>query len=145
MSRIFDTGGAPHFPPHATIASVMLQVVCALTPAIIAHAWFFGPGIFVQIVLACLFALGFEAAMLVLRGKPLGLYLGDYSAVVTAILFALCVPPLAPWWIAAIGMFFAIVVTKHLYGGLGHNLFNPAMVAYVVVLISFPVDMTSWL
>jgi electron transport complex protein RnfD len=83
--------------------------------------------------------------MLRLRGKPLGLFLGDCSAVVTAVLFALCVPPLAPWWIAATGMFFAIVVAKHLYGGLGHNVFNPAMVGYVVALISFPVAMTSWL
>jgi electron transport complex protein RnfD len=123
----------------------MLQVLCALVPAIIGHAWFFGPGILVQIVLACLFALVFEAAMLSLRSKPLRLYLDDYSAVVTAVLFALCVPPLAPWWIAAVGMFFAIVVAKHLYGGLGHNLFNPAMVGYVVVLISFPVALTSWL
>ena len=73
------------------------------------------------------------------------LFLGDYSAVLTAILFALCIPPLAPWWIAATGMFFGIVIAKHLYGGLGHNLFNPAMVAYVVALISFPQAMTSWL
>lgn len=145
MSRTFDTGGAPHFPPHSTVARVMLQVVYALIPAILAHAWFFGPGIFLQIALACGFALGFEAAMLVLRGKPLGLFLGDFSAVVTALLFALCMPPLAPWWIAATGMFFAIVVAKHLYGGLGHNLFNPAMAGYVVVLICFPVTLTTWL
>jgi electron transport complex protein RnfD len=145
MSRTFETGGAPHFPPHSTVARVMLQVVYALLPAIFAHAWFFGPGIFLQIVLACGFALGFEAAMLALRGKPFGLYLGDFSAVVTALLFALCVPPLAPWWIAATGMFFAIVVAKHLYGGLGHNLFNPAMAGYVVTLICFPVGMTTWL
>jgi electron transport complex protein RnfD len=71
--------------------------------------------------------------------------MGDLSAVVTAILFALCVPPLAPWWVALLGMFFAIVVAKHLFGGLGHNLFNPAMVGYVVVLISFPQQMTAWL
>ena len=145
MSRTFETGGAPHFPPHTTVARVMLQVVYALIPAVLAHAWFFGPGIFVQIALACGFALGFEAAMLALRGKPLGLFLGDFSAVVTALLFALCLPPLAPWWIAATGMFFAIVVAKHLYGGLGHNLFNPAMAGYVVVLICFPVAMTTWL
>lgn len=145
MSRAFETGGAPHFPPHTTVARVMLQVVYALIPAVLAHAWFFGPGIFLQIALACGFALGFEAAMLALRGKPLGLFLGDFSAVVTALLFALCLPPLAPWWIAATGMFFAIVVAKHLYGGLGHNLFNPAMAGYVVVLICFPVAMTTWL
>jgi Na+-translocating ferredoxin:NAD+ oxidoreductase subunit D len=145
VSRTFETNGAPHVPPRATVARVMLQVVYALVPAVVAHAWFFGPGIFVQIALACAFALGFEAAMLTLRGKPPGLFLGDFSAVVTALLFALCVPPLAPWWVAATGMFFAIVVAKHLYGGLGQNLFNPAMVGYVVVLICFPVPMTTWL
>lgn len=145
MTRRFDTGGAPHFPPQTTVRKVMLQVICALLPGVIAHAWYFGPGIGVQIFLACGFAIGFEAALLALRGKPLKPYLGDLSAPLTAILFALCLPPLAPWWIALVGMFFAIVVGKHLFGGLGHNLFNPAMVGYVVVLISFPQAMTSWL
>jgi electron transport complex protein RnfD len=145
VSRRFDTGGAPHYPPPTTVSGVMRQVLFALAPAIAAHAWYFGPGMLVQIAVACAFALAFEAIMLRLRGKPLKLYLGDFSAVVTAVLFALCIPPLAPWWIAATGMFFAIVVAKHLYGGLGHNLFNPAMVGYVVALISFPVAMTTWL
>lgn len=145
MSRKFDTAGAPHFPPHATVSRVMLQVIFALVPAIAAHAWFFGPGILVQITLAAAFATGFEALMLKARAKPLGLFLGDFSAILTAILFALCIPPLAPWWISLIGMLFAIVIAKHLYGGLGHNLFNPAMVGYVVVLISFPQAMTAWL
>ena len=145
MSRSFETGGAPHFPPHSTVSRVMLQVIFALVPAIAAHAWFFGPGILVQIILATGFAVGFEAFMLKIRKKPLQLFLGDFSAILTAILFALCIPPLAPWWIALTGMLFAIVVTKHLYGGLGHNMFNPAMVGYVVVLISFPQAMTAWL
>ena len=145
MSRRFDTGGAPHFPPQTTVSSVMRQVLFALVPAVAAHAWYFGPGILVQITLAVVFALAFEAGMLKLRGKSPGLFLGDYSAVLTAVLFALCLPPLAPWWIAAVGMFFAIVVAKHLYGGLGHNVFNPAMVGYVVALISFPQAMTAWL
>jgi electron transport complex protein RnfD len=145
MSRSFETGGAPHFPPHTTVRGVMLQVIFALIPAIAAHAWFFGPGVLIQIILASVFALGFEASMLRIRNKPLRLFLGDYSALLTAILFALCIPPLAPWWIAAFGMLFAIVVAKHLYGGLGHNMFNPAMAGYVVVLISFPQAMTAWL
>jgi electron transport complex protein RnfD len=123
----------------------MLQVVYALIPAIAAHAWFFGPGILVQIILAGGFAIGFEALMLKIRKLSLKMYLGDFSALLTAILFALCVPPLAPWWIALCGMFFAIVVAKHLYGGLGYNMFNPAMVGYVVVLVSFPQAMTAWL
>ena len=145
MSRRFDTGGAPHFPPHSTVGGVMSQVLYALVPGIAAHAWFFGPGILVQILMAVGFAILFEATLLKIRGRPLSLFLGDYSAVVTAVLFALCIPPLAPWWIAMTGMFFAIVIAKHLYGGLGNNPFNPAMVGYVAVLISFPQAMTSWL
>lgn len=145
MSRLFDTGGAPHFPPQSTVPGVMLQVLFALVPAIAAHTWYFGPGILVQILLAGSFALLLEALMLRIRGQNVRLYLGDYSALVTAVLFALCIPPLAPWWIAFTGMVFAIVVAKHLYGGLGQNVFNPAMIGYVVVLISFPQAMTAWL
>lgn len=145
MTRRFDTAGAPHIPPPSTVAQVMQQVLFALLPGAAALAWFFGPGVIVQIVLASGFALLFEAAMLKLRGRPVAETLGDYSAVVTAVLFALCVPPLAPWWISAVAMLFAMVIAKHLFGGLGQNLFNPAMVGYVVVLISFPQEMTQWL
>ena len=132
-------------PPRTTVAGVMRQVLYALVPGIAAYAWFFGPGVLVQILLAVAFALGFEALMLRIRRRDLRLFLGDYSAAVTAVLFALCIPPLAPWWIACIAMLFAIVVAKHLYGGLGQNPFNPAMVGYIVVLISFPQAMTQWL
>jgi electron transport complex protein RnfD len=145
VTRLFETGGAPHLPAQTSVRKVMLQVLLALLPGIAAHAWFFGPGIWIQILLSCSFALVFEAASLALRRKPLKPFMADLSAPVTAVLFALCLPPLAPWWIALIGMFFAIVIAKHLFGGLGHNLFNPAMVAYVVVLISFPQAMTAWL
>ena len=144
MNRKFDIGGAPHIPPHNTVGGVMRQVLYALCPGILAYTWFFGVGILVQIALATGFALAFEALMLKARHQPLGLFLGDGSAMVTAVLFALCLPPWAPWWISCLGMFFAIVMAKHLYGGLGQNVFNPAMVGYVVVLISFPQAMTQW-
>jgi electron transport complex protein RnfD len=143
--RSFETGGAPHMSPQTTIAKVMLQVLLALVPGILAYTWFFGPGILIQILLATGFALLFESLMLRLRGQSLKPFINDYSAVVTAVLFALCIPPLAPWWISCIAMLFAIVFAKHLYGGLGQNVFNPAMVGYVVVLISFPQAMTAWL
>ena len=145
MTRQFATGAPPHVAPSATVGGVMRQVLYALVPGIAAHAWFFGPGIFVQILLATVFALALEALMLRLRGRPLRPFLGDCSAVVTAVLFALCIPPLAPWWVALTGMVFAIVIAKHLYGGLGSNVFNPAMVAYVAVLIGFPQEVTAWL
>ncbi len=143
--REFEPAQAPHMPSPRTVQGVMGQVLLALLPGIVAHAWYFGPGILLQILLASAFALAFEAAMLRLRSKPLAPFLLDGSAVVTAVLFALCIPPLAPWWIAAVAMGFAIIVAKHLFGGLGHNVFNPAMVGYVVVLISFPQAMTQWL
>ena len=145
MTRSFEVGGAPHLPAQTSVAKVMLQVLLALVPGIIAHAWFFGPGILVQVVLATVFAISFEFVMLRMRGRPLKPFINDYSAVVTAVLFALCIPPLAPWWVSFIAMLFAIGFAKHLDGGLGQNVFNPAMVGYVVVLISFPQAMTSWL
>ena len=143
--RSFQTSGAPFMPPQITVAKVMLQVLLALVPGVLAYAWFFGPGIIIQILLATGFALLFESLMLRLRGRTLKPFINDYSAVVTAVLFALCIPPLAPWWISCIAMLFAISFAKHLYGGLGHNVFNPAMVGYVVVLICFPQAMTAWL
>jgi electron transport complex protein RnfD len=145
QSRNFETGGAPHFSPPITVQKVMRDVLIALAPGIVACSWYFGIGVLLQIALAVLFAIGFEALMLRIRGRELRLYLMDLSAVVTAVLFALCLPPLAPWWIACIGMLFAIVVAKHLFGGLGQNVFNPAMIGYVVCLISFPRAMTAWL
>ncbi len=132
-------------PPQKTVAKVMLQVLLALVPGILAYTWFFGPGILIQILLATGFALLFEVLVLRMRGQPLTPFINDYSAVVTAVLFALSIPPLTPWWISLIAMLFAIVFAKHLYGGLGKNVFNPAMVGYAVVLISFPQTMTAWL
>ena len=141
----FATAPAPHLPPQRTVRQVMAMVLGALLPGIAAHAWFFGPGVLVQIALATGFALALEAAMLRIRQRPLQPFIGDLSAVVTAVLFALCLPSLAPWWVALVGMIAAIVVAKHLYGGLGHNLFNPAMVGYAVVLIAFPLELSQWL
>ncbi|MGT0149405.1 RnfABCDGE type electron transport complex subunit D [Vibrio metschnikovii] len=106
---------------------------------------FFGWGTLIQLILAITVALGLEAIVMLLRKRSPRLALRDYSALVTAWLLAIAIPPLSPWWIVIIGLVFAIVVGKHLYGGLGQNPFNPAMVAYVVLLISFPVQMTSWL
>jgi len=143
--RQFETTGAPHLPPAASVGGVMREVLLALVPGILAHAWYFGPGIFIQIILACGFALLFEAIMLRLRQRPIRLFLSDYSAVVTGVLFALCLPPLAPWWVAATGMLFAVVISKQLYGGLGYNLFNPAMVGFAAVIIAFPIELSQWL
>jgi electron transport complex protein RnfD len=91
-----------------------------------------------------LFAVIFEAISVAARGRPVRLTLEDSSAVLAGWLLALAIPPLAPVWILLVATFFAIVVAKHLYGGLGYNPFNPAMVGYVVVLISFPREISLW-
>ncbi len=127
-----------------SVSLVMLKVLGTLLPGIIAYAWLIGPGILINLCIASIAALGFEALMLRLRGRPVKPFLADYSAIVTAWLLALSLPPLAPWWLTVTGVLFAIVVAKHLYGGLGQNVFNPAMVGFAVLLISFPVPMTQW-
>ncbi|MBS7661443.1 RnfABCDGE type electron transport complex subunit D [Pseudomonas lalucatii] len=134
--------------PHAKGANrtqqVMLQVLLACVPGVLALTWLFGAGTLINLLWASACALGFEAAFLALRGRPPGFFLKDYSALVTAVLLALALPPYAPWWLTLIATGFAIGFGKQLYGGLGQNPFNPAMLGYVVVLISFPSEMTSW-
>lgn len=123
----------------------MRQVMLALLPGIAAMTWFFGLGVLVNIVVAVIAAIAFEAAMLAVRGRPVSRFLADNTAIVTAILFALCLPPTVPWWVTVVGIGFGIVLAKQLYGGIGQNPFNPAMVAYVVVIICFPAELTLWL
>ncbi|WP_181962207.1 RnfABCDGE type electron transport complex subunit D, partial [Klebsiella pneumoniae] len=81
-----------------------------------------------------------EAAILKLRKQHIVATLKDNSALLTGLLLAVSIPPLAPWWMVVLGTAFAVVIAKQLYGGLGHNPFNPAMIGYVVLLISFPVQ-----
>ena len=135
---------APFLLKDASVSLVMTQVCLALIPGIAAYAWLVGPAILIQLVLASLTAIVAEAVMLKLRGKPLAMFLSDGSAIVTAWLIALTFPPLAPWWLVVTGTLFAIVIAKHLYGGLGQNPFNPAMVAFAACIVSFPALMSQW-
>ncbi|MBU1189621.1 MAG: RnfABCDGE type electron transport complex subunit D [Gammaproteobacteria bacterium] len=141
---VTTAAGAPHIPAQNSVQKVMAQVLVALLPGVLAYLYYFGIGMLVQIVLALSFAYLFEWLSLLLRKQPLRMFMGDLSAAVTALLFALSLPPLAPWWCSLIGMLFAIVIAKHLFGGLGHNRFNPAMVGLAVLLISFPRIFTYW-
>ncbi|MDH3630154.1 MAG: electron transport complex subunit RsxD [Gammaproteobacteria bacterium] len=135
---------SPYVAQGSTLKRLMIQVIVALLPGTIAYAWYFGPGVIINICLAVLLALAFEAGILKLRAKPVMPHLTDFSAVVAAWLFALCLPMHTPWWLVLVGIGFTMVAGKHLYGGLGFNPFNPAMVGYVVLLISFPREMTTW-
>ncbi|MEW6591150.1 MAG: RnfABCDGE type electron transport complex subunit D, partial [Pseudomonadota bacterium] len=135
---------APFVIDRSSVTQVMAWVLAALVPGVAVHVWVFGPGILVTLALATAAALAAEALMLKLRGYPAKPFLADLSAIVTAWLLALSLPALAPWWLIVTGTLFAIVVAKHLYGGLGQNIFNPAMVGYAVLIVSFPVQMTAW-
>jgi len=139
------TATSPHVKAPVTVATVMMQVLLALVPGVIAYVWFFGWGVVINIAIAMSTAVLAEALMLRVRGQPVRQFATDGSALVTATLLALAIPPTAMWWVTVIGVLFAIVVAKHLYGGLGYNPFNPAMVGYVVLLISFPREMTAWI
>ncbi|MBI5462708.1 MAG: electron transport complex subunit RsxD [Gammaproteobacteria bacterium] len=140
----FPTFSSPHLPATRSVSRVMREVLLALVPGMLCAWWFFGWGIVVNLVLATLACVLAEAGMLAARGRPVAATLADTSAVLTGVLLALALPPLAPAWLPVVGAVFAIVVAKQLYGGLGYNPFNPAMIGYVVLLISFPREMTQW-
>lgn len=134
--------------PHATGSNrtqrVMLLVLAATLPGVIVLTWLYGAGTLINLCWASAVALGFEALLLKVRQRPVQFFLRDGSALVTAVLLALALPPYSPWWLTLIATGSAIVFGKQLYGGLGQNPFNPAMIGYVVVLVSFPVEMTTW-
>ncbi len=135
---------APFLAPNANVARMMQQVLLALIPAALAHVWYFGPGFLLNLVIATVFCVAGEALMVRARGRDPMIALTDYSALVTAALLAFALPSLTPWWVTATGALFGVVVAKHLYGGIGFNVFNPAMAGYVVVLVAFPMEMNLW-
>lgn len=135
----------PHAHSMASVTRAMALVALALTPATLFGFYQFGwPAVFLFFVTIAA-AIGFEALCLRATSKPVVPFLMDGSAFLTGWLVAMTLPPWAPWWLGVLGAGIAIVIAKHVYGGLGQNLFNPAMVARVMLLISFPTQMTVWI
>jgi len=116
---------SPFITKSTSVSVIMFKVLLALVPGIALYVWYYGPAILVSLALASVTALATEAAMLKLRNRPIKPFLSDNSALLTAWLLALSVPPLAPWWLVVVGTLFAISIAKHLYGGLGNNPFSP--------------------
>lgn len=141
----FKIASSPHNHSQKTTSQQMMLVALACIPGIAVQALFFGYGVLIQLLLAIITAWVSEAFMLTLRERKVLTRLKDHSALVTAVLLAVAIPSYAPWWLVVIGTAFAIIFVKQLYGGLGNNLFNPAMAAYVLLLICFPVQMTQWM
>ena len=113
---------SPYLTDAPSVTSIMLRVLLALVPGIAAYVWVFGGGILLTLALASVTALGVEALMLKLRKRPVRMFVTDGSALVTAWLLALALPPLAPWWLIVLGTAIAIVLAKQLYGGQGIEL-----------------------
>lgn len=123
---------------------MMLWVIIACIPGIAFQGFLFGSSFFITLFIACITAWLTEAGILYLRQKPLKPYLSDASILVAGLLFALCLPPTLPWPMIAFGSITMVILGKHLFGGLGHNIFNPAMIGYVVLLIAYPEAMVQW-
>ncbi len=135
---------SPYIRKPASVQRVMGLVLLALVPGISAYALKVSAGILVNLALATLTAVAAEALMLALRKRPIAIAVTDLSAIVTAWLVALCFPPIVPWWLTMLAVLVAIIVAKHLYGGLGQNPFNPAMVAYCSMIVAYPALMSQW-
>ena len=134
----------PHVNAGGSVDIIMRKVILALLPATSFGILLFGwPALYLTVV-TLISALLFELLCLKIKGLKPKPYLLDGSALVTGLLVAMTLPPWAPWWIGVIGSAIALMLGKHVYGGLGQNLFNPAMLARVALLISFPIEMTTW-
>lgn len=126
------------------LQQAMKLVLLAALPGTLMMFWLYGWGVLINLILAGVAALAVEAAMLRLRQRPLRASLSDGSALVSAMLLALALPPYCPWWLTLSAAAFAMVFGKHLYGGVGSNPFNPAMLGFALVLVTFPQHMTHW-
>lgn len=145
MTRNFKTATAPHVIPRVNVPLMMRRVLYALVPAACIHIAYFGAGLAINFLIASVAALFTEAVFLRIRRPKTNDSINDGSALVTAALLCFALPPFVPGWIPAIGGIISILAGKQIYGGLGRNVFNPAMVGYAVLLVSFPAEMTQWL
>ena len=142
MEKQLYLSSSPHVHSGQTTDRVMLDVFISLVPAALVSIYFFGLSA-LMVLLVCV-AGSLLAEYLCQKGMGRPVTIADGSAAVTGILLALNLPPSSPWWLALVGVLAAIVISKQIYGGLGYNPFNPALVGRVVLLISFPVHMTAW-
>ena len=134
---------SPHIHSGETISKIMIQVLLALMPAAIAAVWFFGLDALRVIVLCTVGCIAVETLWHKAAQKPINSW-KDGSAALTGLLLALNLSASVPWWICILGSLLAIGLGKQLFGGLGYNPFNPALVARTGLLIGFPQIMTSW-
>ena len=141
MSDVYAVSAAPHIKQNISVSSVMWQVVLALTPALLVGIFFFGIQSFLLTLYGVIAAVVTEALIQKLRKVPVTI--SDGSAVVTGILVAFNINSAAPWWLPVIGSVFAIAIGKQIFGGLGFNIFNPALLGRAFLVASWPTLMTA--
>lgn len=134
---------SPHVRSAQTVTGIMLNVIIALLPALAASIWLFGP----RVLLVCLVTVGTCVLSEYISRRIMKKHntLGDLSAVVTGLLLAFNLPVSIPLWEAAIGSVVAIVVVKQFFGGIGQNFVNPAITGRIILMVSFPTAMTTWI
>ncbi len=133
---------SPHFLDAETTPGIMRSVLLALVPPVIAAVYFFGPGALAVIITSIVAACATEATVLYIRGKEITLR--DGSAVVTGLLLALILPPKFPLTLTALGSIVAVLLGKQIFGGLGDNIFNPALVGRAFLQAAFPARLATW-
>jgi len=135
---------APHIRDAETVPNIMRGVLIALIPAIIASGYFFGFYSILLILVCAVSAVLAEGIWMAIRQKQIGYYIQDYSAALTGVLLGLTLPPTTPIWTAVLGSVVAVTIGKQIFGGLGYNIVNPALVGRAFLTISFPGLMTEW-
>ena len=138
----FDASYQPQVRTNTDTSRIMLDVIIALVPAMVVGVVMFGVKALLLIAVSVASAVFWEWGYRKLMKKPSSI--GDLSACVTGILVALVIPVGAPWWMPVVGTFFAMVIVKQLYGGIGKNFLNPALAARAFLMASWPVIMTTW-
>lgn len=142
QEQLWIVSSSPHAHSGDSVRKVMLSVILSLVPAAAAAMWFFGWDAFRLMAVCVLTCVCSEALVRKLMKRDPGI--ADLSAVVTGVLLAYNLPPALPGWMAAVGSLVAVVIAKQVFGGIGYNVFNPALIGRIFLLIAFPVQMTTW-
>jgi electron transport complex protein RnfD len=135
---------SPLEAPDDRLRQAMKLVLLALLPGLLVMFWWYGWGVLINLVLAVATAMTVEVIVTRLRRQPLQPTLSDGSAIVSATLLAAALPPYCPWWLTATAVAAGLLFGKHLYGGVGKNPFNPAMLGFALAMVMFPQPMTHW-
>lgn len=140
--NMYTVSATPHIHTKETVSGIMRDVLFALLPAVVVGIYFFGINAALVIIVSVVSCILSEFVFEKIVHKEITIK--DYSAAVTGVLLAFCLPSTTPLWIVAIGGIFSIIVVKQLFGGIGQNFINPALAGRAFLLASYPVQLSNW-